>query len=242
VGWDAGTYGAAFADVYDQWYGERGDEAEVVRRLAGLAPTGRRGRLLELGVGTGRLALPLADAGWSVIGLDASPEMLDVLHGKIEGRSVAAVPGDAADPSSYPAERVDVVLAAFNFVCNLPDPAGQASCLAAARAATREGGWLVVESFVPAGPVEPGRVESDAPWSGVRVLSEATADGRVVSGEHVGPDGRRRPWRVLLAPPAELDDRAARAGWTLVERTEDWTGAPFDPDASPTHVSLYRAG
>jgi hypothetical protein len=135
---------------------------------------------------------------------------------------------------------VDVVLAAFNFVCNLADRAAQDACLAATRTAARDDGWLVVESFVPAGRVEPGRIESAAPWSGVRVVSEAAADGRVVWGEHVGADGRRRPWRVLLAPPAELDDRAARAGWTLVERTEDWAGTAFDPDASPAHVSIYR--
>jgi SAM-dependent methyltransferase len=240
VGWDAGTYGAAFADVYDEWYGERGDEADVVARVAPLAPGDRAGRLLELGVGTGRLALPLADAGWSVVGLDASPEMLAVLAGKVGGRSVEVVHGDASEPVCYPAATVDVVLAAFNFLANLADPAAQASCLAAARAATRDGGWLAVECFVPAARVAPGRVESAAPWSGVRIVSETDPDGRAASGEHVAADGRRRPWRVLLAPPDELDERAAAAGWSLVERTEDWAGAPFDPEASPTHVSLYR--
>jgi SAM-dependent methyltransferase len=238
--WDPEAYGEAFADVYDEWYAARGDEAQVVARLATLAaPHGPR-RLLELGVGTGRLAIPLAADGWSVVGLDSSPGMLDRLRAKA-GPAVGAVLADAADPTTVPAGPFEVVLAAFNFLCNLPDRAAQARCLAAARAVVVPDGVLVVEAFVPDPQLESGRVESFGPWTGVRIIAVTDADAGVVEGEHVEADGRRRPWRVCLAGPATVDELANDAGWTLADRTQDWAGTPFAPDASPTHVSVYRA-
>jgi hypothetical protein len=103
------------------------------------------------------------------------------------------------------------------------------------------GGLLVVEAFVPDPELESGRVESFGPWTGVRIVSVTDAGAGIVAGEHVEVDGRRRPWRVCLAGPAAVDGLAHDAGWTLVDRTEDWAGTPFAPDASPTHVSTYRA-
>ena len=241
MGWDAGGYGEAFADVYDDWYAARGDEAHVVAALEALGPSEGPRRLLELGVGTGRLAIPLAADGWSVVGLDSSREMLDRLRSKSAAGAIDAVLGDASDPATVPIGPFDVVLAAFNFLCNLPDRASQARCLAAARGGVEVGGVLAVEAFVPDPHLTSGRVESHGPWTGVRIVSITDADAEVVEGEHVEADGRRRPWRVCLAGPAAVDAMAGATGWTLAARTEDWAGTPFAPDASPTHVSIYRA-
>jgi len=74
---DVGSYGRSFADVYDAWYS---DVSDVVATVTHVRELSRNGRILELGVGTGRIALPLADAGLDVVGIDASGEMLDVLR------------------------------------------------------------------------------------------------------------------------------------------------------------------
>src|SRR5690606_5445688 len=136
TGFDAGTYGRSFAEVYDRWYPAEGSTEAAVRRLAELA--GPAGRVLELGVGTGRLALPLAAAGLSVTGMDASPGMLAVLRRKAEGSAtigagaVATVLGDVGSPADWPEGPVDLVVAAFNLVFNLVDAGAQRACFEAA--------------------------------------------------------------------------------------------------------------
>src|SRR5438132_461197 len=91
---DLGSYGRSFADVYDAWYSDVSDVEATVERIASLAGAGR---VLELGVGTGRLALPLAHAGVAITGIDASIEMLDALRTK-DGTDRALVAlGDMAE-------------------------------------------------------------------------------------------------------------------------------------------------
>jgi hypothetical protein len=201
-------------------------------------------------VGTGRLAIPVAAAGWDVVGLDASPEMLARLAAKVASAvaagsavtagTVVGVLGDAADPSSVPQGRFDVVLAAFNFLFNLPDRDAQRRCLAACRGRIADSGRLVVEAFVPDPTMRSGRSEARGPVTGVRVVTDADTGRATLVGEHVDDDGRRRPWRVCFASPDEIDALAADAGWALEARHEDWAGTPFHPDESPQHVSVYR--
>ena len=78
-GFDERSYGRGMADVYDRWYGGISDVDATVERLAMLA---EGGPVLELGVGTGRLALPLAARGVEVYGVDTSPEMVAQLASK----------------------------------------------------------------------------------------------------------------------------------------------------------------
>jgi len=108
-GWEAGTYGAVHAEVYDDWYGEggrfplaaAGTPAEVADGVTTLVADAGGGPVLELGVGTGRLALPLAERGLDVTGLDDSPEMLGRLRAKpgadrlvlMEGNMPTRLPG-----------------------------------------------------------------------------------------------------------------------------------------------------
>ena len=77
-GYDATSYGDAFADVYDSWYHDVSDVDATVDLIRSLAGSG--GRVLELGVGTGRLAMPMAAAGLRVTGVDSSERMLDRLR------------------------------------------------------------------------------------------------------------------------------------------------------------------
>ncbi|MDP8987176.1 MAG: class I SAM-dependent methyltransferase, partial [Actinomycetota bacterium] len=121
-GFDASTYGERFADVYDDWYGDVSDvdaTVEAVARLAGDGP------VLELGIGTGRLALPLKAAGLEVHGIDASPAMLERLRAKPGGEAVPVVIGDFADVAVEVPGGFAVVLVAYNTLFNLGSAAAQ---------------------------------------------------------------------------------------------------------------------
>ncbi len=97
-----GSYGDAFADVYDRWYPDVTDASACVERLVELAGPAGEGteaaprRVLELGVGTGRLALPLSARGLDVTGLDASAAMLERLSAKPGAGRIHAVLADMA--------------------------------------------------------------------------------------------------------------------------------------------------
>ena len=92
-GFGPGTYGDAFADVYDDWYA---DISDVAATVAGLRELAGEGPVLELGVGTGRLALPLAATGLAVHGIDASAAMLDRLRAKPGSERLVLTLGDMA--------------------------------------------------------------------------------------------------------------------------------------------------
>lgn len=238
-GYGPQTYGDRWADVYDDRYADVSDTEGTVERLADLAAGGR---VLELGIGTGRIALPLLARGLEVVGLDASPEMLRLLRAK-PGPPVAAVRGDMAS-LPFRAASFAVVFAAFNTLLNLPDAAAQRRCLGDAAAVLVPGGHLVVEAVItaddaPRSSVDATAVELD------RVTLVATRrdpDAQTISGQHVdiSADGiQLRPWFVRYVNPPELDDMAAAAGLELVQRRAGWRGEPYDPHG-PTHVSTYR--
>jgi SAM-dependent methyltransferase len=247
-GYDAATYGDRFADVYDDWYDDPpATEATVadlvVRARAAAGDDGRTPRVLELGVGTGRLAIPLAAAGLDVTGLDASAAMLEQLAAKPDGAAVTTVVGDMAGP--LPDGPFDLVVVARNTFFNLTTEAAQRACLTEVARVLAPTGRLVVEAFVP--------TDDDGPTSAVEVR-RITADRVLLfvdrhdpgSGEawssfvDISPEGiKLRPCHVRYLRPADLDALAGRCGLVLGERVEDWTGAPFDGD-SPHHVSSYR--
>ena len=207
-GYTAATYGDRFADVYDDWYG---DVSDVDGTVAFVAERARRagGRpVLELGVGTGRLALPLAaalaDEGIAVRGLDASPAMVERLRAKPGAGRVEVVVADMAEAQAavtdrWPAHdgaagagtggpdlaRPDahgVVLVAFNTLFNLTSVEAQRRCLAGAAAILASEGCLVVEAFVPA--------EAPDRRDAVTVRS-MTADRVVLSVSRADPDAQR---------------------------------------------------
>jgi SAM-dependent methyltransferase len=245
-GFGPANYGDGFADVYDDWYAEPTDTASCVERLATMASGAP---VLELGVGTGRLALPLAARGLVVTGIDASTAMLDRLRAKPGAEQVHLVLGDMADLRVDPPPGSDgfgLVVVAYNTFFNLADPADQQRCLGRVAALLAPGGSLVLEAFVPddeapaGGALEVRSVEGDRV-----VLSASRHDplGQLVRGQHIEVTEagvRLRPWLVRYLRPDQIDALAADAGLALVGRWSGWRDEPFD-DASTVHVSEYRA-
>ena len=238
-GYDDATYGDRFADVYDDWYGDDVDTDAAVDALAGLA-AGRT--VLELGVGTGRLALPLARRGLAVTGLDSSQAMLDRLATKDGGDSVRPVLGTMEGP--LPEGPFGLVFVARNTLFNCTADGAHERCLRAAAAVLEPGGAVVVEAFVP----------DDSPERSSVSVRSVEADRVVLFVDRHDPDtqeawssiveltpsgNRFRPAHIRYATPDQLDAVAARAGLVLTERWADWTRAPFGPD-SEAHVSVYR--
>jgi SAM-dependent methyltransferase len=237
---DPGRYGRSFAEVYDRWY-PGGDEPAVVAHLREHVADGAR--VLELGVGTGRLAVPLA--GFEVTGLDASEEMLAELEAKAGG-SVRGVRGDAAEPGDWPPGPFAAVLAACNLLLNLPDAGAQRRCVEQAARALEPGGVLVVElQRLTGAPSERPELEVRAVEEDVVVLIATCADPvtGVVRGNHVelrdGQPVRLRPWTIRILGLGELDRWCLDAGLELVDRTADHRGTP-DDGTSPTTVSVFR--
>jgi len=133
----ASTYGDAHADVYDRIYGARFDPEVAVATLAETAGTG--GRLLELGIGTGRLAIPLLHRGVQVEGIKASAAMIDRLRAQPGGDLIQVFQADLAE-FELPHRDFDVAVCAVSTLFMLPGRAAQESCLAATARHLRPGG------------------------------------------------------------------------------------------------------
>ena len=244
---DPGTYGRSFADVYDRWYAASFETDAAVPALAHLAGGGT---VLELGVGTGRLAIPLAQRGLRVVGLDASQEMLDRLQLADPTQMVLPVLGDMADIESSLRnancdEHFTLIFCAFNTMLNLHSFDAIDHCFRGSRQVLVPKGRVVVEAFVPVDEstipsqsLSPARVTTDA-----AVFIETTYDRERsrLHGRHIEVQPgvvTVRPWSVLICGPEQLDHAAQAAGFVLVERRSDWNGTPFT-DESATHVSIY---
>ena len=262
-GYHDASYGDAFADVYDEWYEGReelGDTATIVATLAELAGAGP---VLELGVGTGRLAIPLAatlagsmggtlgPAGpglgpATLHGLDASAPMLQRMAAKPGGGAVVAHQGDMVD--GLPDGPFTLVFAAYNTFFNLLSEARQQACFHAVARRLAPGGHFVVEAFVAADDAAAGRdvavksVTADRVVLSVSVSDPAaqTAEGQYVEFTEAG-GVRLRPWSVRWSTPAQLDAMAAAAGLRLVHRWHDFARRQFGPD-SDRHVSVFANG
>lgn len=246
-GYDASSYGDGFADVYDDWYRDISDVEVTVVELLDLAGGGP---ILELGVGTGRLAVPLAEAGLAggvtVVGIDASMAMLARLAWRDPGTLVTTVHGDMRH--DLPDGPFGLVFAAYNTLFNLTDEGAQARCFVDVAQRLRPGGRFVVEAFVPDDP--PRRsdsvtVRSIAADRVVLSISVDDPDHQSAAGQFVElteSDGvRLRPWSIRYSTPAQLDEYGRLAGLDLEQRWESFGRAAFDEE-SVRHVSVYRRG
>jgi Methyltransferase domain len=217
------------ADHYDADTAEMPVEP-VVDFLLPLAGDGA----LELAVGTGRIAVPLAERGIRVAGIDLSPDMLAQLEEKTDEIPVAI--GD------YAATRVDgtfsLVFIVFNSIINQTSQEGQVATFANAAAHLGPGGHFVVEVGIPR--VHPlGVFDLSATHVGVDEYDAATQ--RSASHHFTLRDGvwerRSIPFRSVW--PSELDLMARLAGMELRERWADWDRSPFTAE-STKHVSVWQ--
>jgi SAM-dependent methyltransferase len=249
-GYRPSTYGEAMADVYDDWFAAALDTDGAVGFLGPLARSvgGDGARVLELGVGTGRIALPLAQEGLAVTGVDASAAMLAALKAKPGGELVRAVEADMADLPALDGGPFDVAFVAWNSLFNLTSEADQGRCLrAVAGVLSGPDARFVVEAFVPdeggTAPRDSVEVRTMTTDSVVLAVSRHDPTTQEVGGHYVqfseAGGVRLRPWYLHYLTPAQLDRLAGAAGLSLVDRWADWAGSPFEPDASPGHVSVY---
>ena len=235
------TYGDAFADVYDDWYQQVTDVDGTAALISSLS---EGLEVLELGVGTGRLALPIAAAGVPVTGVDSSSEMLKRLTARDTSGLVTTHLADMA--RWLPVGRFKVIFCAYNTFFNLVDPEDQEKCLQLVSDRLRPDGLFVLEAFVPSNySLLPTRGVESRHTTEATVLSITIREkiSGVVRGQSVqlGEAGPiLRPWRILIKTPDELDQIAARNGLDLVERWQDWHQRPFT-SSSDHHVSVYAS-
>jgi SAM-dependent methyltransferase len=234
------SFGDETAASYDT-YDVRGDEDETVEFLARLAGDGP---VLELAVGTGRIALPLAATGLRVDGIDIAPAMVARLRDKPGGDKIAVTMGDFAEVGVPDAYRLIFVV--FNTLFNLLTQDDQVRCFENVAAHLTDDGVFLVEAFVPtflyrlrndqyvdAEAIDVDVVRLDV---GRHDPVSQTLDESHVSlsrdGVKVSPIVCRYAW------PAELDLMARIAGLRLHQRWGGWNNEPFT-STSARHVSVY---
>jgi SAM-dependent methyltransferase len=235
-------FGPRVAERFDERYAHQADPAvvePVVDFLAGLAGDGGA---LELGIGTGRIALPLAERGVRVHGIDLSEAMVEKLRAKPGGDRIGVSMGD------FTTARVDgtfsVAYLLVNTIMNLTTQEEQVACFRNVAAHLAPGGCFVVEVQVPRlqrlPPGERFQVFDVSPTHvGVDEIDVATQ--RLVSHHYWIEDGQVEvlspPFRYVW--PSELDLMAQLAGMTLRERWGDWPRVPFTNESSK-HVSVWE--
>ena len=244
-GYGPSSYGDGFADVYDDWYRGLSDVDATVTALLDLAGSGS---VLELGVGTGRLAIPLAAAGFdlgvTVRGIDSSAAMLDMMRVKPDAELVATQLGDMVD--DMPDGPFDLVFVAYNTLFNLAEPDRQAACFRAVADRLTPGGRFVVEAFVPDDPPRDGSAVTVRSMTADRVVlsvsihhpAEQLAEGQFIEFTEAGAV-RLRPWSIRYAPPSELDTMAGAAGLQLERRWCGFGDRDFR-DGDDRHVSVWH--
>ena len=238
---DDGYFGEDVAATYDE------DTSiflpEVVDPMVDfLAELAGDGRALEFGIGTGRIAVPLAERGVAVAGIDLSRAMLERLRTKPGAADIEAIVGDFATARVEGAFRLVYLI--FNTIGNLTTQDSQVGCFLNAAAHLEPGGSFVIEVGVP--PLQrlpPGHTfqvfhSSEDRW-GFDEYDVATQG--LISHHLRVRDGELRrvsmPFRYVW--PAELDLMARIAGMSLRERWSDWTREPFTSE-STKHVSVWE--
>ena len=245
-GYNDSSYGDGFADVYDEWYHGISDIDTTIGTLVELVQAAGGGRVLELGVGTGRLAIPLAAAGVEVHGLDSSDLMLQQMAAKQDGSDVHVHLGDMVD--DMPDGPFALAFVAYNTFFNLLTHDRQQACFAAVASRLIDGGIFVIEAFVPDPAHDPASsltVRSIAADRVVLSVSTADASRQTAEGQFIditeSGGVRLRPWSIRWATTAQLDEMATAAGMVLSERWEAFDRTAFTAE-SERQVSVFCKG
>jgi SAM-dependent methyltransferase len=224
------------AERYDSTLDEWGDPAAVAATADFLAELAGDGPALELGIGTGRIALPLTQRGVRVHGIDLSADMVAQLRAKPGGDEIPVSIGDFA--TTRVGEGFSLAYVVFNTIGNLTTQDAQVACFENVAAQLAPGGCFVVEVGVSVR--EPLQVFALSDRHiGIDEYDAATQ--RLVSHHFTLVDRR---WELRSIPfrsvsPAELDLMARLAGMRLRERWGSWTREPFTAESS-RHVSVWE--
>jgi SAM-dependent methyltransferase len=235
------TYGEHIAGIYDELYPAY-DQAmvETLARLAGVGPA------LELGIGTGRVALPLSEMGVEMVGIDASPAMVERLRLKPGGAQIPVTMGDFAD---VPVEgRFPLIFIVFNTFFALLTQDAQVRCFQNIAAHLTQDGVFAMQAFVP-------NLARYQRGQNMEVLHVSESELRIDAAEHdpvnqqivaqhvilTDAGVRLYPVKIRYAWPSELDLMARLAGLRLRARWGDWGGGEFTAE-SGKHVSIYEQG
>jgi SAM-dependent methyltransferase len=205
-----------------------------------LAPLARDGAALELGIGTGRIALPLAARGVRVSGIDLSPEMVARLREKPGGDAVEVVIGDFATTRVEGTFALAYVV--FNTLMNLGTQDRQVECFQNVAAHLGQGGLFVVEVMLPElQKLPPGGtfVPFDVTPEHLGFDEYDVAQQGLTSHHYYPAEGEYATFRGRYAWPSELDLMARLAGLRLRERWGDWDRSPFTSE-SGKHVSVWE--
>jgi SAM-dependent methyltransferase len=212
----------------------------TVARLAELAD---RGRALEFAIGTGRVAVPLAERGVAVAGIELSRAMLAQLRRKVDEAAIPVVVGDMATATAE--GTFTLVYLVFNTISNLLTQDEQVECFRNAARHLAPGGRFVIELEVPElrrlPPTQSAIVFHNEPGY-IGLDTYDPLHQHLTSFHFTFDDSRvarveRSPHRYIW--PAEMDLMARLAGFTLEARHADWSGAEFTAE-SRSHVSVYR--
>ncbi|WP_406393241.1 class I SAM-dependent methyltransferase [Streptomyces sp. NBC_00882] len=239
---DDGYFGESVAATYDESSAEMFTPDAVEPAVEVLAELARAGRALELGVGTGRIALPLARRGIEVHGIDLSRAMADRLRAKPGGEAVGVTIGDFASARVLGTFSVGYLV--FNTIMNLTTQDAQVDCFRNVAAHLAPGGTFVVEVMIPQLRKLPPGQNAVPYYVGENRLGFDTYDvaTQAMASNHVRVEDGRGSFRTIpfrYVWPAELDLMARLAGMRLRDRWEDWSRAPFTSE-SETHVSVWE--
>jgi SAM-dependent methyltransferase len=231
------------ASGYETFWPESFEPGVVDPAVDLLADLAGPGAALELGVGTGRLALPLSRRGVHVHGIELSPAMVEQLQAMPGGDAVGVTIGDFA--TTKVDKTFTLAYLVRNTIMNLTTQDEQVECFRTVAAHLEPGGRFVVEVIVPAlrnlPPGETVRAFTLTPEHlGFEEFVDLAAQTSV-SHHYWVVDGRLEtfsaPFRYVW--PSELDLMARLAGMTLRERWSDWNREPFTSD-SPSHISVWE--
>jgi hypothetical protein len=237
---DPRYYGERWAKVYDPLHREYDpNTVGLLARLAG------QGIALEFGIGTGRLALPLSEAGIRVHGVEISEPMVDQLRAKPGSDLIEVTIGDMTTVS-LPG-RYELVYMVFNVIFCALTQAGQVACFRNAARHLTETGALVLECYVPdVARFDRGQrvqildLSVDALCVEYSLHDPVAQLVRTQIVSFSGGQAELGPLTLRYIWPSELDLMAQLAGLRLEHRYGDWDCRPFTA-SSVKHVSVYRA-
>ncbi len=236
---DISTYGERIANIYDDLYSTYNEAM-----IPALADLSRGGRALELGIGTGRIALPLTQQGIEVHGLDVSPAMVSKLRAKPGGEAIPVTLGNFADVAVE--GEFSLVYVVFNTFFGLLSQEEQRRCFRNVAQHLTPDGVFLLELFVP----DVARFKAGQNLKAIKVTSEGiTLDvslhdpvNQRITAQHViirESGVKLYPVQLRYVWPSELDLMAQLAGLRLHQRWGNWQRSPFTSN-SGAHISIYK--